>query len=219
MNAKIAKPAFITFTGVDRHELLPGMIELAEKYPIEWGILIDPEQTDKQLFPIADEINRITSSALRFSAHVCGEPAIDIANGRKPEIDLSGFSRLQLNHSREGSSEEAIANAYAYSVGAGLRLALQCQGEFPSDGRCDWLYDVSFGTGIKVTEWPTLSKSYPFCGFSGGLSTDTVTNALASFKTGSSDTANFWIDMESGVRTDDLFDLDKCKQICELVYD
>ena len=36
------KPAFITFTGVDRAELLPGMIELTAMYPIEWGILLDP---------------------------------------------------------------------------------------------------------------------------------------------------------------------------------
>ena len=219
MNVKIAKPAFITFTGVDRPELLPGMIELAANYPIEWGILIDPAQEEHPLFPARDEISKIVSSPLRFSAHVCGKPAIAIANGHNPDINLSGFSRLQLNHSREGSDEQAIANAYAYAVSTGLRLALQCQGDFPVDSRCDWLYDVSFGTGIKVTEWPTIDEIFPFYGFSGGLSAKTVKDALANFKITSDPLANFWIDMESGVRTDDLFDLDKCKQICELVYD
>ena len=29
---------------------------------------------------------------------------------------------------------------------------------------------------------------------------------------------DYWIDMESGVRTDGLFDLEKCERVCRLVY-
>lgn len=214
MSSNIAKPAFITFTGVDRIELIPGMLELAAKYPIEWGILIDPAQEDKTLFPNSEIRNTILSSKLRFSAHVCGKPALAIANGHEPGIDLQAFSRLQLNHSREGSDESAIANAYSFSIRHGLRLALQCQGEFPKDTRADWLYDVSFGTGIKVTEWPPIKYAHPFCGFSGGLSPQTITESLSRFDA----TAEYWIDMESGVRADGLFNLEKCEQVCRRVY-
>jgi hypothetical protein len=214
MNSKIVKPAYITFTGVDRTELIPGMLTLSARYPIEWGVLIDPEQEEKQLFPTTSERKALLASALRFSAHVCGQPALDIAKGCEPGIDLGGVSRLQLNHSREGSSEEVIANAYAYSARQGLRLALQCQGEFPDDTRADWLYDVSFGTGIVVNEWPQVTHAHPFCGFSGGLSPQTVAESLTKFNAAS----DFWIDMESGVRSDGLFNLGKCEQVCELVY-
>lgn len=209
------KPAFVTFTGVDRPELIPGMLELAIKYPIEWGILLDPDQEDQILFPDWNERNKMLSSALRFSAHVCGRPAQDIAGGREPDIDLKGFSRLQLNHSREGSDDGAISNAHTYCIRHGLRLALQCQGDFPRDTRADWLFDVSFGAGIKVTEWPIVSNARPFCGFSGGLSPKTIKEALTSFHT----QADYWIDMESGVRTGGLFDLEKCEQVCRSVYD
>ena len=209
------KPVFVTFTGVDRSELLPGMLELAAKYPIEWGILLDPDQEDKALFPAGNERNKILSSALRFSVHVCGEPAQDIAGGREPNIDLKGFSRLQLNHSREGSDDKVISNAYNYCIRHGLRLALQCQGDFPRDTRADWLFDVSFGTGTKVTECPVVNHDHPFCGFSGGLSPETINASLTMFHA----ETDYWIDMESGVRTDGLFDLEKCERVCRLVYD
>lgn len=215
MSSGSRKPAFITFTGVDRAGLLPGMLELAAKYPIEWGILLDPAQEDKTLFPGRDDRKRLLSSPLRFSAHVCGEPASDIARGGEPELDLEGFSRLQLNHSRKGSYQREISNAYIYCVRQGVRLALQCQGDFPRDTRADWLFDVSFGTGIKVTEWPAVNHNHPFCGFSGGLSPATIRESLAGFRA----ETDYWIDMESGVRTAGLLDLEKCGQVCRLVYD
>jgi hypothetical protein len=31
-------------------------------------------------------------------------------------------------------------------------------------------------------------------------------------------TGPYWIDMESGVRTDDRFDLGKCRAVCDAVY-
>lgn len=215
MSIDFHKPAFITFTGVDRTELIPGMLELSSRYPIEWGILVDSAQEEHSLFPGYEERKTMLSSALRFSAHVCGQAAQDIARGKEPAVDLKGFSRIQLNHSRDGSSEEVINHAYHYSVRHGLRLALQCQEIFPRDVRADWLYDVSFGTGLKVNEWPPIKYSQPFCGFSGGLSADTITGALESFKTD----ADYWIDMESGVRTKGFMDLKKCEQVCRLIYD
>ena len=211
----IPRPSFITFTGVDDMSLIAGMKKLSARYAIEWGVLVDPEQEGGPLFPGQEDINAIRTSGLRLSAHVCGKPAKDIAEGREPEVDLSGFARLQLNHGREGSSEDVIQNAYSYAVANGLRLALQCQGAFPEDARADWLYDVSFGTGVRPIEWPTLTHGYPFCGYSGGLSAETVVKTLSDVSTSCYD---FWIDMESGVRTDGRFDLDKCEQICQLVF-
>ena len=215
MNRDPRKPAFITFTGVDRAELLPDMIALTAMYPIEWGILLDPAQEDKMLFPGEDHRVEILSSPLRFSAHICGKPAQDIANGVDPELDLRGFSRLQLNHSKMGSGERVISNAYSFCIRQGLRLALQCQGDFPRDTRADWLYDISFGTGVKVTHWPVVSHYHPFCGYSGGLSPATIKESISKFRA----ETDYWIDMESGVRTNGLLDLEKCEQVCRLVYD
>ena len=208
-------PSFVTFTGVDDPAHLPDIKELSSRYSIEWGVLIDSAQAGDELFPTISGLDVIKSQGLRLSAHVCGVPARDIAEGREPEVDLTGFSRLQLNHSREGSSESVVKNAYSFAVSNGLRLALQCQADFPNDSRADWLYDVSFGTGVRPTSWPELTQSHPFCGYSGGFSPDTVVQTLSGIELSKHD---YWIDMESGVRTNGALDLDKCEQVCKLVF-
>src|ERR1700732_2418570 len=89
------QPAFVTFTGVDRADLLPGMQALSKRFPIEWGVLIDPDQENRPLYPGRKERQRIQPSALRLSAHVCGAAAKAIVEGDDPELDLAGFSRVQ----------------------------------------------------------------------------------------------------------------------------
>jgi hypothetical protein len=216
MSANKTKPAFITFTGVDRADLLPGMHVLSKRFPIEWGVLIDPEQGDRPLYPRQNERQVIQASALRLSAHVCGTAAKSIVEGGDPELDLEGFSRVQINHSRDGSSELEVLNSCAFSARRHIRVALQCQGHFPTDSRVDWLYDVSFGTGKTPSAWPPIISGQPLCGYSGGLSPKTLHDVLPKFPVAQG--IPFWIDMESGVRTDGLFDLEKCASVCELVF-
>lgn len=217
------KPAFITFTGVDRATLIPGLEALSGRYPIEWGILIDPAQEEQALFPTAEERLQVQSSGLRLSAHICGEPARTIAAGENPgDLRLDGFSRLQINHSRDGSSDTHIDHCFQFANSLGMRAALQCQGAFPEEPRTDWLYDVSFGLGERPTTWPLLGMydgpNSTLCGYSGGISPATVVATLAALPLTDADEGNFWIDMESGVRTDGWLDLNKCEVVCQLVY-
>jgi hypothetical protein len=210
------RPAFITFTGVDHVGLLPGMRALSGRYPIEWGVLIDPDREDQPLFPGRGAQQVIRASGLRLSAHICGSAAQSIVAGREPGLDLEGYLRAQINHSRDGSSELALYNSHAFAIRHNLRAALQCQGEFPSDDRVDWLYDVSFGTGRKPNSWPPIDRPEPLCGYSGGIGPTNVADLLTSFPV--TGTLPYWIDMESGVRTEGRFDLAKCALVCELVF-
>lgn len=213
------KPAFITFTGVDDVVLLKGMRELSQRYPIEWGVLIDPARRHERLFPDDEQIDRIRQAGLRLSAHVCGELAQDIVTGRAERLNLGGFSRLQVNHGRDGASSDVVASVNRFAAAHGLRGVLQCNGEFPVDEtRVDWLYDVSFGEGVTPDSYPALSGTFPFCGYSGGITAETV-NALLSERYPVADGAAFWIDMESGVRTGGSMDLEKCSAVCRAVYD
>jgi hypothetical protein len=56
----------------------------------------------------------------------------------------------------------------------------------------------------------------PFCGYSGGIGPATVVEILG--RIAAPDGALYWIDMESGVRTDGAFDLAKCEAVCRAVY-
>ncbi|MCY1371480.1 hypothetical protein D9M69_586260 [compost metagenome] len=93
---------------------------------------------------------------------------------------------------------------------------LQCKGAFPNEARLDWLFDTSFGTGASPMNWPSLPSEGPFCGYSGGINPGNVRDVLRSIdaKPG----YLYWIDMESGVRTDGWLDLAKCEEVCRAVY-
>ena len=212
-------PAFIAFTGVDGVELKSELIALSARYPIEWGLLIDDEQTDNPLFASAELRDALLSGRpLRWAAHICGALAARIARGEAPSsISLAGFQRVQVNHSFSGSNESHIANSSLFGRRHGVRSVLQCLGAFPMDLRVDWLFDTSFGKGAAPSAWPSLPSRGPFCGFSGGLNPNTVRPVLE--RIAAPQGALYWIDMESGVRTNGRLDIEKCEAVCRAVYD
>lgn len=212
-------PSFIAFTGVDRPDLLPGMKRLSSRYPIEWGVLVDPDQEDKPLFPdAAVRAALLAERDLRWAAHVCGAGAREIvASPLTTAVAVAGVQRVQVNHSFAGSSPEQVAAARDYGRRLGVRTVLQCAGPFPTEAGVDWLYDVSFGTGVRPDRWPAPpAPGDAFCGYSGGIGPGSVVDILDRIAAPSG--ALYWIDMESGVRTDGAFDLAKCETVCRAVY-
>lgn len=213
-----ARPTFIAFTGVDSVDLISGMKSLSKHFPIEWGILVDDAKTEEILFADPDvRAAMLTAGGMRFAAHVCGEQARLIANDpASANVDLSGFQRMQVNHAFTGSSAEQIENTIVYGRAQAVRSMLQTLKEFPGDARLDWLYDTSFGTGKAPATWPALPNGGAFCGYSGGINAGNVGAVLDAIN--APDGAQFWIDMESGVREDGRFSLAKCEAVCRAVF-
>lgn len=212
------KPTFVAFTGVDSALGIADMKVLARHYPIEWGVLVDDSKDGEVLFADVDTRARLLeASGLRYAAHVCGEQARLIAN--EPDaatVDLCGFQRLQVNHGFSGSSAVQVENCVRFGRSRTLRTMLQCLDQFPADARLDWLYDTSFGTGKAPTRWPALQAGGPFCGYSGGIRAETVREILTAIAAPAG--AQYFIDMESGVRTNGVFDLAKCEAVCRAVF-
>lgn len=214
-----SKPTFIAFTGVDSADCLAGMSDLARHYPIEWGVLIDDAKADDVLFANPDVRARLLETpGLLFAAHVCGAQARLIANSPdEVTLDLSRFQRVQVNHSFNGSSPQQVENTVRFGRMRRVRTMLQCLVDFPSDCRLDWLYDTSFGTGKSPDHWPQLpAASGPLCGYSGGIKAQNVRDILEAIATPSG--SQYFIDMESGVRTGGRFDLGKCEDVCRAVF-
>ena len=211
-------PVFIAFTGVDDPASVPGLQALSARYPIEWGMLIDDAQTDDPLFP--DAVARaalLGAPGLRWAGHVCGAQAKRIADAPDlATVDLSGFQRVQVNHGFSGSSADQVANVIRFGRARGVRTLLQTLGGFPAENRLDWLFDISFGKGATPSAWPPLPANGPFCGYSGGINPANAAAVVAAIA--APDGAQYWIDMESGVRTNGRFDLDKCEAVCRTVY-
>jgi hypothetical protein len=205
------KPQFITFTGADDATSIESMAALSARYPIEWAILFSPSRQGKDpRYPGVAALGRLSASGLRLAAHLCGDYARDVVEGRDPEIPvmLGSYARLQINHA--APNPEAIA---AYSKRVGVPCIAQARGEtFPDDTSISWLFDASGGRGIAPKAWPRHPGRT--VGYAGGIGPDNVASSLAAIAAD----GPYWIDMESGVRTGDLFNLDLVAAVCEEVY-
>lgn len=207
------KPEFITFTGADEWTSIDGMRALSRQYPIEWGVLFSPKrQGVDPRYPGGEAQSRLLWSNLRLSAHLCGaysdaimagQPILDIP------VDLGYFRRIQVNHATPDPTR-----IVEFRKGWGpMRCIAQARGPFPDDDSVDWLFDASGGRGVAPAAWPAHPGR--LVGYAGGIGPDNVLSVLAA---GVGSAAPYWIDMESGVRTDDRFDLEKCRAVCEQVY-
>lgn len=86
------------------------------------------------------------------------------------------------------------------------------------------LLDMSGGKGVSPEEWePPLSLCcLPVdTGYAGGISPDNIEQVLdateKAVRGGEKPLARYWIDMESGVRTDNKFDLTKVERVLQAV--
>jgi len=208
------KPEFITFTGADDWSSIDDMRSLSARYPVGWGILFSRKrQGIDPRYPGGEAQSRfLWARGLKLSAHLCGEYSDDIMAGRciacKIPVDLSYFSRIQINH-----AQPVPARIIEFRNRWGtMRCIAQTHSAFPADTSIDWLFDASGGRGIAPAAWPTHPGR--LVGYAGGINPDNVLDVIATIGA----TGPYWIDMESGVRTDDRFDLGKCRAVCEAVF-
>lgn len=231
--APAALPLFITFTGLDEHSDLGRALDLSARFPVEWGVLFSEHNTGRsRRYPSLTRVEDFCGVGLRLSAHLCGKWSRDavVESRLSPLVApvLGGsFGRMQFNL-RDGETD--IRDSPRADVLAGLasywraeRAIVQCRGEeFPADDRVDWLFDRSGGAGIVAPRWPRVPvgerAERSLVGYAGGLSPLTVADALDAISLIHPLGVPFWIDMESGVRTDEWLDLDKCEAVCRAVY-
>ncbi|MHC2250961.1 hypothetical protein ACVILK_000653 [Bradyrhizobium embrapense] len=211
------KPEFITFTGIDNWTELHDIHVLSIKYPVEFGVLFSPKRqgTDPR-YPDGDALSRFMWSGLRLSAHLCGDYSRRIMAGESIvdtiPVDLGYFNRVQVNH-----AEPDPAKIIEFRNGWGsMRAIAQTRADaFPTDASVDWLFDRSGGAGVAPTAWPMHPGGDRLVGYAGGISPDNISGVMSVLD---QMPGRYWIDMESGVRTDDRFDVEKCRAVCEAVF-
>ena len=204
-------PRFLTFTGIDGQTDIIRARELALFYPIEWGVLFSEERQGREnRYPSLANIDYITAEPmLRLSAHLCGRYAKAVMAGEDPGISLRGFERTQINHVSPDQTKAA-----AFGSARGITPIIQIRDlEFPEDKGCAMLFDRSGGRGVANTEWPRHPGDR-LVGYAGGISPNNIHDVLNAVDS----SGPYWLDMESGIRTDDLLDLDKCEAILNAVY-
>lgn len=235
----------ITFTGIDTKTDIKALTEIQQEFPIaEFGVLTSYhwyENGNRYLDPAL--VNKMRGQGLRLALHICGSAAHDAALGKWEHIDetifapsapvgIELFKRVQLNLAERNDNPKycwiplIIGQELIVQQRAELELSLfentirkWKMGVFPHRDTISALLDSSGGRGIDtpLKVWPSSGK----IGYAGGFNPDNVEEKLT-FLMSHVTQGTFWIDMESGVRTDDWFDIDKVYKVlrtCKTIID
>jgi len=210
-------PEFLTFTGADDKTSIGEMINLSNRFPIEWAILISKDRAGTSSYPSIPFIDTIRQfgPTLRLSLHVCGSYSKEIIETRRcKDIAklIDGFQRIQINH----KPFTEISHVMDFARKNGVAPIVQCRGDdFPDDPRVTWLYDKSGGNGIIPDNFPSHTDTR-LVGYAGGLGIDNIKTVCDNLNA----SGPFWLDMQSKIRNDDdELDLNICEKICTKIYD
>jgi hypothetical protein len=228
-------PLSVTITGADDAVPEIELVRLAKRYPfVEFGILVSPKRTGSPRYPSLQWITNTLQNAarmppMRVAIHMCGAATREAEEGdtgwlREIADYYCGAIRVQLNgYEATGINSLSRHVTVAASCGIDLRFILQARDaqaftylsqlvrwQLPTGAV---LYDPSGGRGLKLEAgWPRGYEGVS-TGYAGGITPETATAAYAQCLLRGGD----WIDLESGVRTDDCFDLDKVRAVLDSI--
>jgi len=202
------KPEFITFTGIDDRTDLKRADYLARLYPIEWGVLFSTDNQDAR-FPCAQAVNEILDINGSMSAHLCGAMSRQAQSGIAVAAPLESFDRVQVN----GKSVNT-ANLYDLKNEFDIEIILQSRSDKFEESDFHQLFDLSGGRGERPQWIPPIPTEGNLVGYAGGIGPETVVGYLNLID----GNAPYWIDMESGIRSEGWFNLDRVERVCELVF-
>ncbi len=218
---------YCSITGADDAVDPADLAKIAAEFPfVEWAILWLPAQAGEPRCPSRAWIENFarTYKGGYTAMHLCGKGLIDFVE-EKPEVLslMSTFKRIQLN--LEFGKMDGLYDPARLLQ----RVKDSPQWEFIIQyvEEKSWLlpklrdihnhsllFDASAGRGVSPDSWPAPVPGH-FCGYAGGINPENVGKNLDMI-TRVADSQVTWIDMESGVRTDDHFDTEKVRRVLQI---
>ena len=209
-------PEFLTFSGVSRGLSPEAAARFLARHPgrFEWGVLVNLDQAADS--PAAKYVPIAELEA--FGRTIAGPKSLHLVADGRPEtlppavVDaLHAFDRVQINLPLADSLR--LAERIRQS-GFGGAIILPFQADQPPDDEAyQWLFDRSGGRGLTPSAWPRF-ETPRLCGFAGGLGPDTIGAAVAQIRT-----PRYWLDMETSLRVDGVFSLDRCETLLGMVFE
>jgi hypothetical protein len=135
-------------------------------------------------------------------------------------IDFRKVGRVQVNNSKQDAN--AIVNLWQFGKHIERPVIMQHSRALPFRAvPVQVLQDQSGGRGELAAEWvepsPLCVKAGGGIGYAGGLNPDNIAEQMPKIIKASNG-QRFWIDCESGVRTDDWFDTAKAEAMIRGVH-
>jgi len=223
----------VAITGADDAVPIVELLKLSRAFPfVEWGVLRSTDRSGTPRYPSDTWLDELGRSALlqerevRFAAHLCGSRCREVLSGNPMPVDNESglFRRFQLN----GWSSYRLAGLRVARMNPDVGFIAQAINatefqlalSFAEDHHLEnlgVLLDPSGGRGVvnianeSVVDLLDRFTGDPRCGYAGGISPDNAREVMDRL-----DGRFGWIDMESGVRTDDRFDLAKVERVLRI---
>jgi len=215
----------VSITGADDHVSFAELKRLNKAYPfVEWAILFYPGRAGEARNPSEPWRHEFYHECLSATkaAHVCASGIEQLARFPLLWTELEQFDRVQLNFKRKYLDDTVLSMLRDVVLQDPHRSYITQENPF-NEGITDLmknvphheiLFDSSLGKGLSPAKWPTPVPGR-LCGYAGGLGPDNLAEALPKIAEAAG-ARNFWIDMESGVRTDNELDLAKVEAVLEI---
>lgn len=203
----------ITFTGIDKFTSLEALSTLikSSKHSIEIGFLLSTTHLGKvNKYPTMDWISSNVTLFPRTCLHVCGKMALSMLEDHLLKDITNHVQRIQINGTFSIDQVSNICSLYPNH----MIITQHNSNNLPlvnvPNTNHSILIDNSGGRGISPDKWNDVVTHKPL-GFSGGLNPSNINEEWNKIKPLFK--PNSWLDMESGVRTDDKFDIQKINNI------
>ncbi len=221
----------VSLTGVDDKTNIDDLVTLSEQFSfVEWAMLYVPHNEGAPRNPTAIWRNKLISAQPKgyLATHLCGDLAFRQLFDDELPADIRLVNRIQLNINAryETFNTDEVLEVYRRSLllgpdiilqhnqttAAPVQLFLSELKDYQRD-KIHILFDESRGTGTVPDSWslpPELEGA--FYGFAGGINPDNVISTLEQVKLLGTD---YWIDMESGIREDNQFSIEKARRVLQ----
>lgn len=220
----------ISFIGIDKKTDITRLLQIAKKYPeVEFGFLCSDSITNfdtNNRYPKLILLQQLKNKNINLSLHVCGRLARTVCQtGNFDEVKkfvgpyFDMFDRIQLNV--VGSKFKKLITDTC-----GKQIIIQTNLNEPKSKETYekfkaaklknivFLSDNSGGKGLNVDF--DYFEGVDYQGFAGGLNPNNILEKKEEIDILWE--KDYWLDMESGIRTDNWFDLDKVEDICKKIF-
>lgn len=228
------KLSLISFVGVDTHTNMEDLLKMESAIHCEFSVLFSDSKSIQShtRYPsykfCKDFIEWGALESVTTSVHLCGSVIDRYLKQEQDVLELCRLAnRIQLNlnisnySDYEKLSDEIIANIDKY----GHHVILQKNKTKEKFMECfmkknkhpiSLLHDSSGGFGREITE-VSAPADIGFTGYAGGINPGNAAKIVGLIETANTTGKEYYIDMESGVRTNNIFSLEKCQQVINAV--
>lgn len=229
----------LSITGSDNQTSISELNSFHDKnLHVELGLLYYPEKEGTPRNPTFEWRERFFNMIDKnhIALHLCGEEIFRsiLSQGFEQSSTAQEFkkaNRIQININARKSifTHEEIHEVYSKLIKIGCRLIIQyndtskawilpfLESNTNLLNHIDMLLDSSLGKGIVASDFfiPQELQQYSFkYGFAGGISIENIENIHNKVRLLG---VEYWLDLESGARTNNVFDLEKAYKLSSLV--